>query len=456
MLKFQSNKIKNPLLKQIGQIFKNENEIKDTREIKIKEIKAKDISTDKKINLEILIEFVHNFDKNDVPESNSIKDDKDDKDDKIDKIDKNDKIDLLDLNHDKIDLLDLNHDKNDPDICQFKELRGLKKNLSEIIDGLPIKRFGVLKSMPGKLKFYSNLSFLSSLSICVNEKFLLLDEGQQFTYLKSLKLYINNSFNKNFYDINNYKELSKDYNFDKLEVSKNLYNFDLTRNEFLVISDIFHINLFILDSSRDKLFYAGTRFVPYKKNLFILKKEDGFYEPLNLDDKFFIDHENDFIQYLIENNKKVELFFRGDKFKEFTIHVDEADYFKRYLQKEVKLDITNKILERRLYNLNRTDKENNNINDNINEDINDYTENKNIPDYNVASEICSLSDSDSDSDSESECNKIKYDNKNLESMKLNEICLIAKSLNIQLDHKDSNNKLKKKTKASLIKEILKK
>ena len=60
--------------------------------------------------------------------------------------------------------------------------------------------------MPGKLKFYSNLSFLSSLSVCMNDKFLLLDEGQQFSYLKSLKLYIYNSFNKSFYDANNYKE----------------------------------------------------------------------------------------------------------------------------------------------------------------------------------------------------------------------------------------------------------
>jgi hypothetical protein len=318
--------------------------------------------------------------------------------------------------------------------------------------------------MPGKLKFYSNLSFLSSLSVCMNDKFLLLDEGQQFTYLKSLKLYIYNSFNKSFYDGNNYKELTKDYNFDKLDVGKNLYNFDLTRNELLVISDIFHINLFILDNSRDKLFYTGTRFVPYKKNIFLLKKEDGFYEPLNIDDKFYVDHESDFIQYLIENNKKIELFFKGDKFKEFTIHNNEPENYKKYLQKEVKLDITNKILERRLYNLNRTDKDKDK--DIVNEDINDYTENKNLPDYNLATELHSLSDSDKDNDNDNdnesvdsndsdECKPVKYDKKNLENMKLIELSLIAKSLNISLEYKEGIKK-KKKTKSKLIEEILEK
>lgn len=429
MLKFQSNKIKNPLLKQIGQIGKNEKdniETKDAEHSKEnKEIKPRD-SSEKKINLEILIEFVHNMDKNEVISE------------------------TLNLNNPNEEV----HDKNEPNMNEFMELRGLKKNLSEIIDGVNIKRYGVLKSMPGKLKFYSNLSFLSSLSVCINEKFLMLDEGQQFSYLKSLKLHINNSFNKNFYDVNNYKELSKDYNFDKLEVGKNLYNFDLTRNEFLVISDIFHINLFILDSSRDKLFYTGTKFIPYKKNIFLLKKEDGFFEPLNIEDKFFVDHENDFIQYLIENNKKVELFFRGDKFKEFTIHVDDIDSLKKYLQKEVKLDISNKILERRLYNLNRTDKEP----VNNNEDINDYTENKNLPDYNLATELHSLSDTDeegTEDESEDECEKVKYDKKNLINMKLDELSMIAKSLNIELELKEGN-KLKKKTKAILIEEILEK
>ena len=420
MQKFQSNKIKNPLLKQIGHIIKND---KEKENVNVNE---------KKINLEILIEFVHNL------ESNTGIDLEIKKETLSDSI-KNEEV----------------HDMNDPEIGQFIELRGLKKNLSEIIDGLSIKRFGVLKSMPGKLKFYSNLSFLSSLSVCINDKFLILDEGQQFSYLKSLKLYINNSFNKTFYDINNYKELSKENNFDKVEVSKNLYNFDLTRNELLVISDIFHINLFILDSSRDKLFYTGTRFVPYKKNIFILKKEDGFYEPINIDDKFYVDHENDFVQYLIENNKKVELFFKNDKFKEFTIHVDDADHFKRYIQKEVKLDISNKILERRLYNLNRTDKEINN------EDINDYTENKNLPDYNLATELHSLSDSDnqtemeeSDKDSE-ECKTVKYEEKNLKNLKLEDLFLIAKSLNIELD-KRTETTVKKKTRKDLIKEIIEK
>ena len=73
---------------------------------------------------------------------------------------------------------------------------------------------------------------------CLSDKFNVLDEKTQLNYVKSLKLYIYNTFTKTFYDFQNYKELTKDFNFDRNDISKNLYNYDIQRNEFLVISDI--------------------------------------------------------------------------------------------------------------------------------------------------------------------------------------------------------------------------
>ncbi len=417
MLKVQNSKIKNPLLKQIGL-----NKDKDKEKSEVSSV------NNKKLSLDYLLEFL----KNKIEEKEvTIKDEEIEEDSNEETI-------------------------QEPDINTFMDLKFNKNNLAEIVEGINFKRYGVLKSVKGKLKFYNNLSFLSSLSVVINDKFVNYDENRQLNYIKSLKLYLCNTFNKSFYDSNNYKELEKIFNFDKLSISKNLYNYDLTRNEILVISDILHINIFIFDMNRDQLFFTGRKFIPYKKNVFLLKKEDGFFEPLNYETKFYVNHDDDFIQYLLENNKKITLYFKSDKLKEFLISTDDNEYYNNFMEKEVKLDIKNKILERRLYNLNKTVddvKPNETI-------INDYTENKNFPEMTLATEIASLSDSDeeseddSDEDSDNEV-KIEYNKSQLKNMKLEEIILIAKSLHLRIDTM-VDGKLKKKTKTTLIEEIIKK
>ena len=426
MFHIKNSRIKNPLLKQLG----NGNKKEKTQELMI---------NDKKLNLELLIEFVNNFDKKD----NSI--------DSIKNSDNNSNYVI---------------DNIEPNIGEFISLNNLSKSLNEITEGIDIKRFGIIKSIPGKLKFYNNLSFISSLAAILNSKFVELDENSQINFIKSLKTYVYTTFTKSFYDKNNYKELSKQFNFDRLDISKNFYNYELTRNELLVISDIFHINLFIFDISRDKLFFTGRYFIPYKKNVFMLKKDDGFFEPLNIDEKFYVEHDNDLIQYLLENNHKVELYFKLED-NDFSIHCENLDKYTKEIDKEINLDIKNKILERRLFNLNRTDKDNlnndilnNDIlnNDILNNDINDYTENKNIPDYNLATEIKSLSDSEDDNtEEESDKNsddkeinmKKKYKLDDLKNLKLAELSSIAGSMGINL-----TDGKKKKTKNILIEEIL--
>jgi hypothetical protein len=424
-------KIKNPLLKQIGN--------KNYSHPQISSSINKD--KEKKIDLEVLLDYVKN-----IKTTASIKDES--FLNTATSCDSTSEVIIEPKNGEYMNF-----------ICKGKNIR-------EITDGLNFKRYGVLKSSQGKLKFYNNFSLLSSLMTCLSDKFIILDEQSQLNYVKSLKLYIYNTFSKSFYDSQNYKELSKDFNFDRISISKNLFNYDIQRNEFLVISDIFHINLFIFDISRDKLFFTGVKFIPYKKNIFLIKKEDGFFEPLYLDNSFCIEEQHDFIQYLIENNFKVDLFFKSDSFNVFDISQENLDRYS--INKEVKLDINNKILERRLYNLNKTciedDKreiENEEIRKDELDNINDYTENKNIIGYNVATEIGSLSDSDDESNSsiDSELSDLvkttKYNKTDLKKMKLNELVTISKSLNIKIEYEE-NNKIKKKTKDTLIEEILKK
>jgi hypothetical protein len=411
MLKIQNSKIKNPLLKQIG--VNKERDNSDS-----------EVNNNKKLSLDYLLQFLQN--------KESIKN-------HTEKVEHNNNTDSED-------------EIIEPEINNFMDLKIEKKKLNEIIDGFDFKRYGVLKTVNGKLKFYNNLSFLSSLSTVINNKFINYDENRQLNYIKSLKLYIYNTFNKSFYDFNSYKELEKIFNFDKLLISKNLYNYELSRNEILVIADILHINIFILDISRDQLFFTGRLFVPYKKNVFLIKKEDGFYEPLNYENKFYIDHDNDFIQYLIENNHKVTLYFKSEQYKEFLISNDKNEYYNNFMDKEVKLDIKNKILERRLYNLNKTI-EMTDIKEEV--PINDYTENKNFPEMTIATEIESLSDTEDEITSESSELKIQYNKTELKNMKLDEIVLIAKSLHIDIEV-EVNGKKKKKTKTTLIEEIIKK
>ncbi len=416
MFHIKNSRIKNPLLKQIGNGVKKEKQ----QELMI---------NDKKLNLELLIEFVNNLDKKEILN---------DKNNLIDSIKMSENVES-----ETIELVE-------PNIGEFISLNNLSRGLNDIIDGINIKRFGVIKSIPGKLKFYNNLSFISSLATILNSKFILLDENSQINFIKSLKTYIYTTFTKSFYDKNNYKELSKQFNFDRIDISRNFYNYEISRNELMVISDIFHVNLFIFDISRDKLFFTGRYFIPYKKNVFMLKKEDGFYEPLQVDDKFFVEHDNDMIQYLLENNHKVELYFKLED-NDFNIHSENLDKYTKDINKEVKLDIKNKILERRLFNLNRTDKSN------IGEGLNDYTENKNIPDYTLATEIKSLSESDDeesldssdDSEEEKKVTKKKYKMDDLKNLKLAELSSIAESMGICL-----TDGKKKKTKNLLIEEIL--
>ncbi len=418
-------KIKNPLLKQLGQKNINQSVLINSPITTTKE---------KKLDLENLLQYIKNFNNN-VEDTNNI----------------------LEINNKEI----TNETHDDPKNGEYINFICNKKNIKEITDGLNFKRYGVLKSSYGKLKFYNNLSLLSSLMSCINDNFIMIDEQLQLNYLKSLKLYIYNTFTKSFYDSQNYKELTKEFNFDRIQISKNLFNYDIQRNEFLVISDIFHINLFIFDIGRDKLFFTGIQFIPYKKNIFLIKKEDGFYEPLYLDNSFIVDEQHDFIQYLIENNSKVDLLFKNDKFNIFDISQENLDKYSNIIVNDIKLDINNKILERRLYNLNKTkiDEEKNIDNNDDTNIINDYTENKNVLDYNIATEIKSLSDNESndqsdDTDSE-EVITTKYNKTDLKKMKLLEIMTISKSMGIILEYEEKN-KTKKKTKDKLIEEILQK
>lgn len=447
-------KIKNPLLKQLGNKNTNRPNTYNNTSNYVSN-NTSNTSNKNKLDLETLIEYIKNINTNKEEIINNI-------------------IPLCDSNNDPI--------QEDPKNGEYVDFICNNKNIKEIIDGIHFKRCGVLKSSQGKLKFYNNLSLLSSLMTCLSDKFNVLDEQTQLNYVKSLKLYIYNTFTKTFYDFQNYKELSKDFNFDRNDISKNLYNYDIQRNEFLVISDIFHINIFIFDIARDKLYFTGVQFIPHKKNIFLIKKEDGFFEPLYLDNSFYVDNQYEFIQYLIENNHKVDLFFKSEKCSIFEINYENLDKYS--ITKEVKLDINNKILERRLYNLNKTSgievgkeadvkevdvkeadvKEADVKEGEKNKDINDYIENKNIIGYNVATEIGSLSDSGEEEEKNIEVDNIddselvktiKYNKIELKKMKLNELVIISKSLNIAVEY-DQNNKIKKKTKDTLIEEILQK
>ena len=392
--------IKNPILKQIG---KNQN--RDFRDTKTK--------SDKKLCLEDLIEYLKY-----QPQSNILNP-------------------IINQNQDQ-QIIE-NNNNLEPNLGEFINLNlEPLSDLNKIFKNFKFKRYGVIKSCYGKLKFYSNLSFLSSLMICINDSFIYLDEDAQVEYLKCIKEYIYDSFNLTFFGSNNYKELTKEFNFDRETISKNLYNFELSRNEICVISDLFHINIFLADIARNKLFFTGHKFIPFKKNIFLLKKPDGFFEPLSLDNKFYINDDN-FINYILENKNNIELFYKYEKQPIFSIHTEPLDkYLKVY---EVKLDIKNKIIERQLINISRSKSKKLGIEPVIEPIIEPVIEP--IIEPVIEPIIEPIIEP-----------VIKYNKKDLDKMKLNELIAIANNLNISIDYADKNNKIKKKTKALLIEEII--
>jgi len=280
-----------------------------------------------------------------------------------------------------------------PDIIEKTLIFDPESHLDSIFKDYDVKKYDIEEI------YKSSDSFIYSLINCIKTDEIDLNDKN---YLKSIKSFIYNNFNSCFFE-NNYKQLSKECHFDKDTIKKNLLNFELSRNEILVIADIFHINIFIADKSRDKLFFTGTNYVSFKKNIFLIN-DNNIYEPLIIDNKLYLEQTHEFIDYAKQAefesyNEPLEVYIKSPEFRK---------------------DIKDKIIEKQ------------------------FIKPEPKPELDEPETIA-----------KNKAEVIKYTKKILSGLKMDELTELALENNIEIDS-IINGKKKKKTKTVLIEELLSK
>lgn len=370
-------------------------------------------------------------------------------------------------------------------INDISELIFLPPNLNNIFKKYlsSMLRLGVVDKYD-KIKDFKNvehLSIISSVLACLIGDFQGKIVTEQAVYVKSIYDIMIKGVYGTMFESFGYKK----YKWDKKEVFSNITN--LTSNHILlrIISDILHINIFVLDSIEDVLLYIGNEiFVPHKKNIFVLLHPNNIFEPIYFKESKYLQSNSLIIQHLLANPDFVSVINFSPKKTVIDFAVGEENIANYIPKVNVKLSYKDKILNNKLGILQNHDKKTVDTDDlddalllltksskkldaNTSE-INAFTEGENGID-NIDNDIGELSDIEeapsvtsdkievrvpSDSNKKS---SIKYTISELNAKKISEIQDIAKTMSIVITKGvTKNGKDKMLSKADLIILILKK
>jgi hypothetical protein len=391
---------------------------------------------------------------------------------------------------------------NPLEILASECLKKLPSNLTEIFRSHleNMTRFGVVRNMDNKTK--NNISFYTSLFSCIEKDFLMQPEKNQLTYIKTLVGRLSLLVKGELFTKMNYKM----FGWVSGKVSDDVAKYDVNNFTLRLISDYFHVNLFVIDIEDDSLKASiGNNFIPYKKNIFMIRIEGNNFEPVFYNDKKFLEHDSTLIKDLLKNSDRLEIYDVNLKLSSdtqvFEVKEEELDKYiivqKDYHVAGPKLDF--KILKNQRMKEQR-EKENKEIKEDEEsaeikdsketaEHVNNFTEmTVNDDDSDIVSDLESDSNnsillddtkvkklivkdknkkvtkkkvnSDSDDEAEDEVDEEEdtlseygIDLKNVSSaMKLTELQSIAKKLKISISSKEKG-KTKLKTKQQLADEI---
>jgi len=142
-----------------------------------------------------------------------------------------------------------------------------------------------------------DISLYSSIMTCLKQPFLSLMVTEQDFFISRLLIKLRKEAIKK-YELFGYKL----YEWSKNTLETAVTNLESGVNVLKYLSDYFHINIFICDIEKDILqFTGGTVFIPYKKNIFLLKFNDGTFEPLYMDHTRTLSVNDKLIKKLINN-----------------------------------------------------------------------------------------------------------------------------------------------------------
>lgn len=188
-------------------------------------------------------------------------------------------------------------------IGDVERVKNLTPNLQLLFSNFNLIRLSVLNNLnySENISISQNcVSFIASIFSCLRQNFNTININEQCRYIQQffeiLQINMTNGDFKYFgYDL---------IKWNKNIILQDLIKFDLTEYVMRYIMDYLHINIFILDINLDRLQYIGDDFIPYKKNIFILKH--NYYEPIITEQSRFFTIGDSIIQHLI-NLKLVKI-----------------------------------------------------------------------------------------------------------------------------------------------------
>jgi hypothetical protein len=224
--------------------------------------------------------------------------------------------------------------------------------------------------------------------------------------------------------------------WNKKTLKDNINNNVIDSGTIRVVSDYLHVNIFVINDDSKQIEYGGAEFVPFKKNIFIYKYKDNFYPIFTKDSKFF-KFTSPLVKYLLTNTQKITL-----------LSHDQMTFKEEDLSKYINLatimpEIPVNVKAEEVSVINKFDEDFTEYEDNKSEIVNDdsATSDTSENDSDDSANIANSDDNDDDSDDNDDVNNTDIFNKYMK-LSLMEIQKEAKKLNINI--KDSNNKLKNK------------
>ena len=121
-----------------------------------------------------------------------------------------------------------------------------------------------------------NLSLFSSIISCFKRTFI----GQSIVSQEKFLLKFIDIFKYNIsklFDTYNYNSL---YNWSKSDIINDIDHGIFTGQILKLLCDFFCVNIFVLDIYADKVYFgSGIHYIPYKRNIFLLKFKNDIFEP---------------------------------------------------------------------------------------------------------------------------------------------------------------------------------
>jgi len=206
-------------------------------------------------------------------------------------------IGCIDLDNDTNDEIKVSHHLDQLKFQDVQRITFLPPNLAKFFDISQIKYLhaGVLKHCSDKKG--ADITLYSSVISCLKQSFLSQPTSDQDALISRFIARFK-SESKGIYDKLGYKK----FKWTRNSLGDDIESNTLGKNVVKYLADYFHINVFILDVSDDIIYFAnGTLLVPYKKNIFLLRYEDGTFEPFFTEHSRFVAHSDKLMRKMIDN-----------------------------------------------------------------------------------------------------------------------------------------------------------